>query len=315
MALIKRESDTYLNNIVVKQEKSSGNHYNNEEQQKKFDVTSAKESRPALDEVSTNKKSIKARDTNSDQKQKYLNYLLKTDTYTRTPANQKIVSAHPPPSRHQENRSFNEGQNLDTSKEISKNKRCNSMSNDGKTKEDFETISKQRKKNSVNSIKDINDFSSQCLQKEGLYESKNLQDKNDTTQIINKNPKEIKCVSPGPYKPSTSFLYEIANSEQLEYTELKDIFQNINETEDKDYVFDVSNMTLDTWVEEGQKNISEYRELISQLVKKRIEFSIRFQLITDIINQRANALNEKGLLLDDKLKKIKEIGDEILNII
>ncbi|QLG72819.1 hypothetical protein HG535_0D05280 [Zygotorulaspora mrakii] len=120
--------------------------------------------------------------------------------------------------------------------------------------------------------------------------------------------------APGEYFPITRFLYELHTSDE-DSQKKNDLFADIEQDKERKFCQKTSQYSLSKWIEEGQNLMNRQTNLIGELVRERIELSHKFRVITTIINQRAEALNGRGDILDEKLNKIKSLGKEILNII
>ncbi|QLQ78330.1 hypothetical protein HG537_0A05770 [Torulaspora globosa] len=119
--------------------------------------------------------------------------------------------------------------------------------------------------------------------------------------------------TPGPYRPITEMLYE-SSSKSLNESEAP-LFQDLEQESERKFCREAAQWSLDEWISQGQMLLNAHTSLVGQLVRERIELSGKFRAITSVINDRAEALNRQGQLLDEKLKKIENLGKEILDII
>lgn len=119
--------------------------------------------------------------------------------------------------------------------------------------------------------------------------------------------------TPGPYRPITEMLYE-CSSKSLNESEAP-LFQDLDQESERKFCREAAQWSLDEWISQGQMLLNAHTSLVGQLVRERIELSAKFRAITSVINDRAEALNRQGQLLDEKLKKIENLGKEILDII
>lgn len=119
--------------------------------------------------------------------------------------------------------------------------------------------------------------------------------------------------NPGLYSPIRKLLYE----SNEDYGEASDqhLFQDLEHESERNFCQEASRWPMVQWIEQGQVLLKEHTNLIGQLVQQRIELSHKFQAITTIINERAEALNNQGEILDEKMTKIENLGKEILDII
>lgn len=121
--------------------------------------------------------------------------------------------------------------------------------------------------------------------------------------------------NPGTYRPIKKLLYESRPESAFKDKNSVALFQDLEQETERDFCNEASNWSLLEWINHGQTLLNSQTELMGKLVQQRIELSRNFQAITSIINDRAEALNVKGEILDEKLKKIKNLGEEILGII
>lgn len=126
-------------------------------------------------------------------------------------------------------------------------------------------------------------------------------------------PNEPPLKNPGSYVPITEMLYD-STSKTLDNSEAP-LFQDLEQEFEQKYCQEASQWSLTEWINEGQVLLNAHTKLVAQLVRERIELSGKFRAITSVINDRAEALNKQGQLLDEKQKKIETLGKEILNII
>lgn len=129
----------------------------------------------------------------------------------------------------------------------------------------------------------------------------------ETEKKRDREPRQ--ATSPGPYTPIDKLLYETRGEESAS------LFRDLEQQSERDFCSLAASWTLAEWIEEGQHLLDTHTRLISRLVQHRIELSLKLQVITSAVNDRAAALNEQGLLVDRKLEKIKNLGEEILHII
>lgn len=125
----------------------------------------------------------------------------------------------------------------------------------------------------------------------------------------------VSLEKPGKYSPIVLPLYEPQNATDWHDKGKDDLFQDIEQEAEKEYCQTTSNLSLSEWIVKGQGLLNSQTTLIGELIQKRIELSNKFRAITTVINERAEALNIQGQILDEKLNKIRSLGKEILNII
>ncbi|GAV49166.1 hypothetical protein ZYGR_0N05730 [Zygosaccharomyces rouxii] len=115
--------------------------------------------------------------------------------------------------------------------------------------------------------------------------------------------------NPGEYVKIDKLLYQPQEDEN------GSIFQELEQQSEREFCTQASSWSLQEWIQNGQHLLNTHAKLVGKLVKHRIELSIKFQVITNAINDRADALNAQGILVDQKLQRIKTLGEEILHII
>lgn len=121
-------------------------------------------------------------------------------------------------------------------------------------------------------------------------------------------------VNPEPYTPVKAALHEASSRlETREYYE--EVFQEVQDGSEKNTCIEFAKMDLNAWVSTGQKLQQEHSAILRRLVEARIRLSEKFKVITDLTNERAQALNAQGRVLDQKLRRIQDLGKEILEII
>lgn len=115
--------------------------------------------------------------------------------------------------------------------------------------------------------------------------------------------------SPGKYVVIDKLLYQPQEDED------GSIFQELEQKSEREFCTQAASWSLQAWVQNGQQLLNTHTKLVGKLIKHRIELSVKFQVITKAINDRADALNAQGVLVDQKLQRIKTLGEEILHII
>lgn len=119
--------------------------------------------------------------------------------------------------------------------------------------------------------------------------------------------------NPGTYIPMKKLLYDSNN----DYSESSGerLFQDLEQESERKYCCEASKWPLAEWIDQGQTLLQEHTKLVGQLVQQRVELSQKFQAITTIINERAEALKNQGEIVEEKMTKIENLGKEILDII
>lgn len=115
--------------------------------------------------------------------------------------------------------------------------------------------------------------------------------------------------NPGKYIKIDKLLYEPQEGEN------GSIFQELEQASEREFCTKAASWSLPEWIANGQHLLNDQTKLVGQLIKHRIELSLKFQVITQAVNDRAEALNAQDLLVDQKLQRIKTLGEEILHII
>ncbi|SCU94400.1 LADA_0G08306g1_1 [Lachancea dasiensis] len=142
------------------------------------------------------------------------------------------------------------------------------------------------------------------------------EDKHAIDIAVNEPPPSAQCLptNPGPYAPVKAGLYEQSSKgEDKKYYE--DVFHEVQDQEEKHSCIAFAEMNLNTWIKAGEELQLEHKRILARLIKARMGLSEKFRVITDLINKRASALNAQGQILDLKLRRIQDLGKEILDII
>ncbi|KAL3233852.1 Protein ECM11 [Nakaseomyces bracarensis] len=123
-------------------------------------------------------------------------------------------------------------------------------------------------------------------------------------------------INPGPYVRHTKLLYEDTDDGiVLGKEEVEEIFPGLNKEEEKKYCNEATNWSLEEWVKEGELLLNAQQEIFATIIQKRIELSCNFAALLSVLDDRAEALCLKGDLIEKKLGKVKELGNEILNLL
>ncbi|CUS23464.1 LAQU0S10e00958g1_1 [Lachancea quebecensis] len=119
---------------------------------------------------------------------------------------------------------------------------------------------------------------------------------------------------PGLYKPVVSALHEVNPVvETREY--YCEVFREVQNDTERSACVDFAKMDLNSWISAGHVLQQEHAAILGRLVEARMRLNGKFKVITDLINDRAAALNAQGNILDQKLRRIQDLGKEILDII
>lgn len=127
---------------------------------------------------------------------------------------------------------------------------------------------------------------------------------------------EIVPKNPGNFNPIKELLYDrpkigVEEEEKL----FKDLFEDAEPNEELEYCKEVVQYPLEKWLKRGQDFTREHEILIKDLMKTRLELSYKFEIITRAMNDRCEALVKQEDHLDGKLKQIKDIANNMLNIL
>ncbi|AMD21624.1 HFL232Cp [Eremothecium sinecaudum] len=142
----------------------------------------------------------------------------------------------------------------------------------------------------------------------------------DTLYIDTPKPAKVKPLEkvrdeprkdPGPYQNIESLLYE-QNNTLFEAENYQEIF---TQAEDTEQYCRVASLDFQEWSAMGQEILEEQRELMEKMVANRAKLSHKFQVITRIINDRAQVLMDQGNRFQKKLERIQSLGKEILDMI
>lgn len=180
----------------------------------------------------------------------------------------------------------------------------------------------------VGNVTETSDHSKEKKQKRSKLETNNNSGKLKKTKIpqmtnkLNSNKEvvdgtnEIIPKNPGIFNPVKGMLYDrqkigVGEEEKL----FKDLFEDADPNEELDYCKEVVQYPLEKWLECGQDFTKEHEILIKDLMKTRLELSYKFEVITKTMNDRCEALVKQEDHLDGKLKQIKDIANNMLNIL
>lgn len=96
---------------------------------------------------------------------------------------------------------------------------------------------------------------------------------------------------------------------------LKEVFEGLEDQLDLSFCKDQVNKSLNDWITYGEELNQKHLDLTKKLIQLRIELSYKFKIIIEIINSNSDYLLETEKNLDNKLIKIKDIGNDILNLL
>lgn len=319
MTLIKTEPNTQIDSKIP------GNDYGRADSLNSYSLNNTKNhpnlnSRQALTDIPTNKKSPKQKEREL-QKQKYVNFLLNTKSLDSI---SNSVHSNPTPNQQQDYNDLLEEPFIKKepgASSISQNEglvRTPDNKRHSNSKELTFKVSKKKKIDLTRNFKDItlavnkpcdiemnNNDSTESGK--GNYQSKTTDGESEKEEAI--------VESPGEFTVPNDLLYNLQDESKLENQQLDEVYNSLEQIEEQDFYHDVASWTLAEWIGCGQTLLEEYMGFVGDLVQKRMELSIRFQTITNVINERATALNKQDEILDEKLNKIKNLGKEILDII
>ncbi|SMN20982.1 similar to Saccharomyces cerevisiae YDR446W ECM11 Non-essential protein apparently involved in meiosis [Maudiozyma saulgeensis] len=161
--------------------------------------------------------------------------------------------------------------------------------------------------------------------KDGSQHKKTKHTLNDTEQtnstqdhslikddIIPKNPLAVKKLK--------SLLFDVnviddivisSNTSEL----LKEVFEGLEDQQDLSFCKDQAEKPLLEWINYGEELNNKHLELTKQLVQLRIELSYKFRIIMELINDNFDYQMQREKSLDEKLSRIKVIGNDILNLL
>lgn len=139
-----------------------------------------------------------------------------------------------------------------------------------------------------------------------LVQSANVTKINNTEKTGQEAKKD-----PGEFQKIEYLLHEFNVDNECEES-YEDVF---TQTEDPKQYAHVASMNFQQWIEIGNEILAEHQELMSKMISNRANLSYKFQVITRIINERAQMLMNQGAQFEAKLERIQSIGKEILDII
>ncbi|CAB4255106.1 similar to Saccharomyces cerevisiae YDR446W ECM11 Non-essential protein apparently involved in meiosis, GFP fusion protein is present in discrete clusters in the nucleus throughout mitosis [Maudiozyma barnettii] len=96
---------------------------------------------------------------------------------------------------------------------------------------------------------------------------------------------------------------------------LKEVFEGLDDEQDLSFCKGQVDRSLDEWINYGEELNNRHLELTKQLVQLRIELSYKFRIIIELINDNSDYLMQSEKSLDEKLDRIKVIGNDILNLL
>ncbi|CCK69382.1 Ecm11p KNAG_0C02710 [Huiozyma naganishii CBS 8797] len=118
---------------------------------------------------------------------------------------------------------------------------------------------------------------------------------------------------PGVFKKIDHKLYE--REIALAHDDNTQLFEGITDENELKFCHENASFGLIDWMDRGEELIEENRTLMKNLVQTRIDLSHKFLILSEVINARAEALEMQGERIDGKLKQIKDIANNILNVI
>ncbi|CAI4038299.1 hypothetical protein SMKI_04G6410 [Saccharomyces mikatae IFO 1815] len=121
--------------------------------------------------------------------------------------------------------------------------------------------------------------------------------------------------NPGSYHKTKNYLFDRPDLLETCLQDYSSMLPADVAEEDQEYFVSVADSTLEEWTNKGQQILDQQFQLYQEIIKKRIELSYKFKGIVSVINDRADALEEQGQQLEGKIKKVKSLANEILNII
>ncbi|KAL6950039.1 hypothetical protein ACO0QE_000709 [Hanseniaspora vineae] len=133
------------------------------------------------------------------------------------------------------------------------------------------------------------------------------------------------CKDPGEYHAINELLFDrpvLSDSGTIdgqsggskETPSYIDLFQDVGDKQAQGIFAKYGALSLEQWVQTGLNMNTKHQALIEKIIIARIKLSHKFKVITDLLNERAQELNQNGELINEKLVKIKDLGNEILNI-
>lgn len=121
-------------------------------------------------------------------------------------------------------------------------------------------------------------------------------------------------LNPGPYDVVANALHE-ADIRKETASYYQEVFKDVKDEVEQKACINFAKMDLQQWISLGQSLQEEHISIMGRFIESRIRLSEKFRVITKLINDRAIALNAQGEILDQKLRKIQDLGREILEII
>lgn len=131
-------------------------------------------------------------------------------------------------------------------------------------------------------------------------------------KVTKNHANTLKIIKPREYLPITFLLFERNKSLSINADAP---FKDLTDKNEVELCQKFAQFDLDEWLDYGDSLVLEHQKLIHELAKLRVELSYKFQIITDVINDRADTLIQQSDHIDDKLKQIKDIAKNILNVL
>ncbi|KAL6946446.1 hypothetical protein ACO0RG_000598 [Hanseniaspora osmophila] len=143
--------------------------------------------------------------------------------------------------------------------------------------------------------------------------------------IRQEEPIPADCRDPGKYHAINELLYDrptVTENEAFEDQSTRgkkslsyiDLFQDVGDTQAQEVFASYGALSLEQWVQTGLDMNAKHQALLEKIIVSRLKLSYKFKVITDLLNEKAQELNQNADLINEKLNKIKDLGNEILNI-
>ncbi|CAI4059312.1 Ecm11p SKDI_04G6480 [Saccharomyces kudriavzevii IFO 1802] len=140
-----------------------------------------------------------------------------------------------------------------------------------------------------------------------------LNDENASSPAKEKSQEAIE--NPGSYQKIKNYLFDKPDLLETCLQDYSSMLPADIAEDDQEFFVSVADSTLEEWTNKGQEILDQQYQLYQEVIKKRIELSFKFKGVISVVNDRADALEEQGQKLEEKIRKIKSLANEILNII
>lgn len=171
------------------------------------------------------------------------------------------------------------------------------------------TINKNRKRNKIDNVN----------MKANLKKTKIPQMSNKLSkerEVITEPEDDVIPINPGNFTPIKQLLFDRKETGYEEREKLyAELFEDADSNDELEYCKEVVQYPLNKWLQAGQEFTLEHQQLMKEVIQARLELSYKFEVIAKTMNDRCQALIHQEDHLDNKLKQIKDIAKNMLDIL